>query len=169
MGFTFASDKNVFSQLVSAGKCDNVWSMCMYEGNKSNGTLTIGGADERLSDGPVQYVPDSGQGFHSVSVESLTLEGGSGGGASATIKVGASAILDTGTNVLLVGSAIRDSLGKAMCQNKGLSQCDALWASGGGCVTMTDSQIDAYVVVSLLFSLLCLASANTTTSTGTLT
>ena len=39
MGFTSPSKKNVFSSLVKAGKCDNVWAMCMYEGSTSNGTL----------------------------------------------------------------------------------------------------------------------------------
>ena len=67
MGFTSPSDKNVFSQLVDAGLCENIWAMCMTEGTKSNGTITIGGVDPRLSDN-VDYVDDSGEGFHSVHV-----------------------------------------------------------------------------------------------------
>ena len=74
MGFTAPSKKNVFSQLVDAGKSANVWAMCMYDGAISNGTITIGGVDPRLSvNGKVNYVPDSGRGFHSVEVASITL------------------------------------------------------------------------------------------------
>ena len=74
MGFTSGGDEDVFASLVAAGKCDNVWAICMKEGSKSNGTITIGGVDERLSvGGKVNYVPDVGFGFHSVQVESITL------------------------------------------------------------------------------------------------
>ena len=100
MGFTMGSKKNVFASLVNAGKCDNVWAMCMHEGSKSNGTLTIGGADPRLSEGgKVTYVPDVGRGFHSVQVSALTLGGAGSNSSSATVSVDAAAILDTGTNV----------------------------------------------------------------------
>jgi hypothetical protein len=69
MGFTSGTKKNVFASLVAAGKIANVWSMCMRRGSVSNGTITIGGVDPRLSiDGRVDYVPDSGTGFHSVEV-----------------------------------------------------------------------------------------------------
>ena len=51
MGFTMGGEENVFSQLVSAGKVENVWAICMKAGSKSNGTLTIGGVDPRLVDG----------------------------------------------------------------------------------------------------------------------
>ena len=45
MGFTSGGDEDVFASLVAAGKCDNVWAICMKEGSKSNGTITIGGVD----------------------------------------------------------------------------------------------------------------------------
>ena len=48
-GFTQGGKEDVFHQLVAAELCDNVWSICMHEGTKSNGTLTIGGVDPRLS------------------------------------------------------------------------------------------------------------------------
>jgi len=70
MGFTMGGEEDVFSQLVAAGKVENVWAICMKAGSKSNGTLTIGGVDPRLVDGAVRYVPDAGRGFHSVSVKS---------------------------------------------------------------------------------------------------
>ena len=34
--------------LQMADICDNVWSICMSQGNTSNGTLTVGGVDDRL-------------------------------------------------------------------------------------------------------------------------
>eukprot|EP00404_Azadinium_spinosum_P001649 CAMPEP_0180427830 /NCGR_PEP_ID=MMETSP1036_2-20121128/6517_1 /TAXON_ID=632150 /ORGANISM="Azadinium spinosum, Strain 3D9" /LENGTH=203 /DNA_ID=CAMNT_0022433435 /DNA_START=442 /DNA_END=1053 /DNA_ORIENTATION=- len=126
---------NVYKQLVDAGKCDNVWALCMYEGSQSNGTLTIGGADARLADGPIIYVPDSGLGFHSVSVASLKL-------GDSTIQVGQNAILDTGTNVLLLPSTVFAQVQKSMCSDMSLAYCKELWSSA--CVTMTDAQMDAY-------------------------
>ena len=41
--------------------CDRVWGICMNpSGSVSNSTLTVGGVDETLSDGPINYVPDQG-------------------------------------------------------------------------------------------------------------
>jgi len=135
IGFTMGGSSNVYKQLVDAGKCDNVWALCMYEGSQSNGTLTIGGADARLADGPIIYVPDSGLGFHSVSVASLKL-------GDSTIQVGQNAILDTGTNVLLLPSTVFAQVQKSMCSDMSLAYCKELWSSA--CVTMTDAQMDAY-------------------------
>jgi len=141
MGFTFASNKNVFSQLVSAGKCDNVWALCMHQGSVSNGTLTIGGADPRLSvDGKVTYVKDVGNGFHSVQVNSVQL-------GQASIEVGEAAILDTGTNVLLVPTAVLKEMEKTMCADSSLASCSDLW--NGKCVDLTDSQVAAYPPLAL--------------------
>jgi len=139
MGFTMGGQSNVFAQLVAAGKCDNVWAMCMYEGAKSNGTLTIGGVDPRLSD-DVQYVPDSGRGFHSVHVNSMKL-------GDSTINVGESGILDTGTNILLVPPNVYTEMQKSMCANAGLAKCDDLWQNK--CFALTDAEVDAYPPLSL--------------------
>ena len=114
--------EDVFASLVAAGKCENVWAMCMYEGSKSNGTITIGGVDERLSvNGTVQYVADVGLGFHSVQVESLALDG------KEDIQVGEAAILDTGTNVLLAPTKVMNALQNQMCSDQSLTGCKALW------------------------------------------
>ena len=91
--------------LIDPGKCDNVWSICMVEGSTSNGTLTVGGVDHRLHTDNISYVPDSGLGFHSVKVAALNI--GDNSSATASIQVGQSAILDTGTNVLLLPSHVR--------------------------------------------------------------
>jgi hypothetical protein len=115
MGFTMASKKNVFTQLVAAGKSDNIWAMCMTQGSKSNGTITIGGVDPRLSvDGKVNYVPDAGRGFREVAVASLDL-GGSGSSGTASIGINSNAILDTGTNVLLLPKTAMNSLQVRRC------------------------------------------------------
>jgi cathepsin D len=153
MGFTMPSDKNVFSQLVDAGLCENIWAMCMTEGTKSNGTITIGGVDPRLSDN-VAYVEDSGEGFHSVHVTSISVVPVAGknkkkkdgaavsGAVKSTFPVGQSAILDTGTNILLLGSKTMQGLKGAMCADTSLAHCDDLWDNK--CVTLTEAEQAAY-------------------------
>jgi hypothetical protein len=161
MGFTEGTKKNVFASLVAAGKSDNVWAMCMAPGSKSNGTLTIGGVDPRLSvGGNVTYVPDSCTGFHCVSVHSIEIGGkaaaGSAAGAgAASIPVGKSGILDTGTNVLLLGTQTLAAVHKSVCSDSGLAQCEALFGSGakgdvGQCVALTEAQVDAYPGLTLV-------------------
>ena len=151
MGFTGGGQEDVFSQLVAAGKVpDNVWAMCMYEGSKSNGTITIGGVDGRLSvNGSVTYVDDVGYGFHSVQVESISL--GSGDFASATgntdIPVGEAAILDTGTNILLAPTKVMKSLASTMCADSSLKGCNELWSNQ--CIDLTAEDVDAYPALSM--------------------
>jgi hypothetical protein len=153
MGFTSGGDEDVFASLVAAGKCDNVWAICMKEGSKSNGTITIGGVDERLSvGGKVNYVPDVGFGFHSVQVESITLTTSKShigkekkqlmAPLSHDIPVNSAAILDTGTNILLAPTNVMNSLQSSMCSDSSLSQCDALWKNE--CVELTKEEVDAY-------------------------
>jgi hypothetical protein len=143
MGFTGGGTKSVFGQLVKGQKCDDVWAICIHEGAKSNGTLTIGGADPQLS-GPVTYVPDVGAGFHAVKVASFTV-----GNTSIPLS-GASGILDTGTNILLVPKTTRTALHKNMCANTSLVNCDALWT--GKCVDLTDDQVNSYPELALVLS-----------------
>eukprot|EP00747_Dinoflagellata_sp_TGD_P181006 gnl/TRDRNA2_/TRDRNA2_34401_c0_seq2.p1 gnl/TRDRNA2_/TRDRNA2_34401_c0~~gnl/TRDRNA2_/TRDRNA2_34401_c0_seq2.p1 ORF type:complete len:409 (+),score=52.38 gnl/TRDRNA2_/TRDRNA2_34401_c0_seq2:59-1285(+) len=140
MGFTAGGKGEVFGQLVAAGKCDNVWSLCMYEGKQSNGTLTIGGVDPSLSDGPIVYVPDSGIGFHAVKVANLKL-------GNESLEVGENAILDTGTNVLLLPSRVYSKVQRSMCTDSKLAFCAELWKNQ--CFAMTDDQIDMYPALSL--------------------
>merc|ERR550539_959099 len=107
----------------------------MYPGADSNGTLTVGGVDTGLSDGPINYVKDSGFLYSSVDVSTLTLGG-------KQIHVGDSAILDTGTNVLLLGSSVFNQVHQAMCSDKSLVNCDGLWQNK--CYDMTAHQVDQY-------------------------
>ena len=149
MGFTMGQKKNVFASLVAAGMCDNVWAMCMREGSKSNGTITIGGVDARLS-GNVSYVPDVGHGFHSVQVEAITLDvsAGGGSGSAASVSVGEPAILDTGTNILLAPSKVMSALKQTMCKDTTLQSCAQLWSNT--CVDLTDAQLAAYPSMTLV-------------------
>lgn len=162
IGFTGGGKKNVFAQLVAAGKSENVWAMCMNNaGAKSNGTLTIGGVDLRLSSGPVRYVPDVGSGFHSVQVGAFvltdTVSSRSAGGSTVStrgsvsydvgVPVNAAAILDTGTNVLLLPPRLLKALGTAMCAQGTYEACDALWANS--CVALSDKAVDAYPSLTL--------------------
>lgn len=133
---------------------DNVWSICMHEGSVSNGTLTIGGVDPRLSD-KVDYVKDVGQGFHSVHVESITIGGisvtasppASPADVGSVVQVGKAAILDTGTNILLVPATLLKPLQAAMCADSSLASCSDLWADK--CLPLTDAQLAAYPPMSL--------------------
>jgi len=149
MGFTQGGKEDVFAELVAAGKCDNVWAICMHEGSVSNGTLTVGGVDPRLSD-KVEYVKDVGRGFHSVQVESITI-GASTTAATATVgkdvPVSSAAILDTGTNILLVPKTLLKPLQAAMCSDSSLASCSDFWADK--CLPLTDAQLAAYPAMSL--------------------
>ncbi|CAE8598500.1 unnamed protein product [Polarella glacialis] len=132
--------EGVFRNLVAAGKAYNAWAMCMHEGSHSNGTITIGGVDGRLSDGPIQYVPDTGDGDYEVKVETLVL-------GETTIKLNQNSILDTGTNILLLPSKMLAEVNKQMCADSSLTSCSDLWANK--CVSLTEAQVDAFPSLTL--------------------
>merc|ERR1712048_1125461 len=135
MGLGGFEGEDVLATLVKQGKCDRVWGICMHRGTHSNGTMTVGGVDAQLSDGPINYVKDSGFLYSSVDVASLTLGG-------KQIHVGDSAILDTGTNVLLLGSSVFNQVHQAMCSDKSLTNCEGLWQNE--CFALTEHQVDQY-------------------------
>ena len=139
MGLAGFDGEDPLSTLANAGMCDRVWGICMNPaGSVSNGTLTVGGVDETLSDGPINYVPDQGFILPMVEVSSLKL------GESTTIplKRENSAVLDTGTNVLLLGRAAYSNVKSAMCADSSLANCAELWDNQ--CVELTDAQVDQY-------------------------
>jgi len=146
LGFTSSlanldrGSSNVFKQLVQTGACDNVWALCINDGRISNGTLTIGGVDERLSKEAVVYVPDSGVLFHSVKVAQILV-------GNESVPVNANGILDTGTNVLLVPSGLHKKMQSAMCADASLPHCDKLWDNQ--CFEMTEEEVDSYPPVNL--------------------
>ena len=67
------------------------------------------------------------------------------------VPVKKAAILDTGTNILLVPKfSVLDPLEKAMCADSSLYQCNALYA--GKCMPLTDAQLAAYPPIALQLS-----------------
>jgi len=144
VGFTGSGEKNVFAQIAKTGACDNVWALCMYEGKSSNGTLTIGGIDERLADGPITYVADvgrqSGDVHSGVHVSQVKI-------GRDRISVNQTGWLDTGTNVLLLGPKLLNAVRTSMCADASLAHCEALWRNE--CMELTAEQLKAFPPLSL--------------------
>ncbi len=56
-----ANPQSVIGQLATNNAVGSyVWSICLQPGAVSNGTITIGGIDDRLRSGPVTYTPNTG-------------------------------------------------------------------------------------------------------------
>lgn len=141
MGLQSGEDgQDVLATLVAAGKCDNVWGLCMNEGRVSNGTLTVGGVDSRLAVEPISYVKDRGLN-HGFDVASIKLGNGK------RLEVGKIAVLDSGTNILLLPKDLHQEMQEAMCEDATLSNCPGLWANE--CFDLTESQVDQYPPLSL--------------------
>merc|ERR1712046_371110 len=109
--------------------------LCMFQGRSSNGTMTVGGVDKELADGAIQYAPDTGFIYNTVDVSTLTIGG-------QQIHVGDGAILDSGTNILLLGSSVYSRTQQAMCSDKSLVNCNGFWSNQ--CFDMTDSEVAMY-------------------------
>jgi hypothetical protein len=164
MGFTMGLKKNVFASLVEAGKSANVWAMCMNDGSKSNGTITIGGVDDRFvaTGKKVEYVKDSGRGFHGVTVVSITLSPAAGASGrteiptrvaapDASIPVNENAILDTGTNILLLPKRLIQAIETSMCTGAIEATCKKLFGqtAPSNCASLTSAQVDAFPSMTL--------------------
>merc|ERR1712032_792183 len=139
MGLSGFSGEDPLATLKEQGKSDRIWGLCMHEGSVSNGTLTVGGVDSRLAqNGAIHYVKDNGWPYPEVQVKSMQL-------GSTTIPVGSrvdSAILDTGTNILLLPPVLHSSVQKAMCDDASLPHCSELWS--GKCFSMSETQVNMY-------------------------
>lgn len=143
--------REVFAQLVARGLCEPVFAMCLHAGNASHGTLTVGGIDERLGDGPLVYVPNVGQrplsvpvggidpaspqSFYGVHVSKVSVGG-------TQFPFNTTAILDSGTNIVIAPSAMMPLLQQSMCQSSDLPHCRQLWQ--GQCFQLTQRQVMAY-------------------------
>jgi len=127
--------QDVFATLVGAGKCENIWAMCMHEGSVSNGTLSVGGVDSRLSSGSIEYVKDQATFAHGVHVTSLKV-------GNKKVTINQNAVLDSGTNVLLLPSALYPDVKSSMCADSSLLNCEKLWSNQ--CVELTAAQVDHY-------------------------
>lgn len=151
MGLTGSDINNVFSQLYAAGDVTvNEFALCINDkAAKSNGTLSIGGTDPRLHTGPFQYVSNiGGSNFGGSYV--VHLDGLSVNGKAVSLNT-VDAILDSGTNVLLLPTPAVDSLGEvlsAMCSSvslKGLcDQPQGATLFDKKCFPLTDADISAY-------------------------
>jgi hypothetical protein len=124
---------------------DPRWSICFHEGVHSNGTLTFGGVDERLSDGPIVYVPSNtynGSMPNAVTVSTISV----GQNISIPVSEGDSmAFLDTGTNDIVLPESLYTAVETAVCGSAGgaTAHCRAFFQQGT-CAALTPSQLDAF-------------------------
>lgn len=134
------ANRHVFTQLVAAGACRSIFGMCLNDGATSHGTLTVGGVDQRLASGPIEYVPDlrpditTGPRF-GVHVARIDLDG-------FELAWNGTGLLDSGTNILILPSALFAQARDAMCGHPFRPHCESLWR--GECAAMSDREIDEY-------------------------
>jgi len=140
MGLGGFDGEDVLATLANAGKCDRIWGLCMHEGRISNGTMTVGGVDEQLADGPINYVPNTGFIYDTVDVSSMSVGG-------KMIAVNDGAILDSGTNILLLSPKVFSLMQSGMCSDSSLAHCSDLW--GTKCFPLSESQVDHYPTLQL--------------------
>ncbi len=159
MGMTGSdqSQNSVFSRYVTQRGLDDIWAMCIAPGPDGNGTLTFGGVDERLASGDVQYTPNAGtgDGFYSMSFDAGVLVGGT----PVEGLAGERAILDSGTNVLLLPQKYYDAMKTVFVGLCGSGDganlhgiCDVAADATlfeGKCFTYTQDQIDAFPPMTL--------------------
>jgi len=144
-------NQDVFGTIFASGSIDaNTYSMCFHQGSKSNGTFTLGGDDPQLYHGSIAWVENGGGfGGYNLDISDLLIADQSVGSTFQD----SSAILDSGTNVLLVTSeqfqAIK-SVFLANCTNNPLlGICSGLVANDttlfdGTCYALTEAQIAAF-------------------------
>lgn len=92
-------------------------------GSVSNGSITVGGIDDRLYTGSIAYTPNTGGGqFYQMGAQGITV-----GGASVVLDE-PNVIIDSGTNILLLPSESYTSLKQvflALCSSVNLhGVCD---------------------------------------------
>jgi len=89
--------QSVFGTMVREGVLPaKEWSICLHEGSTSNGTITLGGVDERLVAGDFMWTDDTGFQFYSMDFTGMTV-----GGKQLT-GLGSTMVIDSGTNDLLI-------------------------------------------------------------------
>jgi len=147
------SDGNVFAAMVDAGVIEqDVFAMCFNEGATSNGTVTFGGIDPSLYTGQIAYTPNTGGSgagsTYNVNLQSLTVFG-----SVISSAANQAAILDSGTNVLLLPSqpyADLQAAFQASCATNGTNLhgiCDVPAGQtlfDGACYPFTQAQLEAF-------------------------
>jgi hypothetical protein len=142
-----AGKGNVFESLRKGGFIkQDMFGMCLAAGSTSNGTFTVGGLDSRLFKGEFSWAKNvGGGGLYEMPISSISLGG-------QPVHTTSTAILDSGTNVLLVPTPIFSSfrtafanLCKAGHKLKGI--CGGGGGKGkglldGGCQVMSAADIE---------------------------
>ena len=141
-----ARNGNVFESLRSAGYIEeDMFGMCLAQGTKSNGTFTVGALDSRLYTGEMAWTTNLGGmgGLYEMPLSGISV------GAKPIKVARKSAILDSGTNVLLLPSPIFAAMTESFegfCQQgtklKGVCDVPAGRKSllKGGCWTISPSE-----------------------------
>lgn len=162
MGFIGSGPSTVFAQFVAANIVENIWGLCINDsGSKANGTLTLGSVDDRLYKGTVTYVPyPPRSGYYAVPV----LGGTVAGSKVAISGLKSEAILDSGTNILLLNdeafAGVRASFSALCSAGKTLPGfCDSTTKPDSSntlfdkkCFALTTEQISTFPTVSLAVS-----------------
>ena len=145
-----ASQQSVISQLATNSAIDGwIWSLCLQAGAVSNGTITVGGIDDRLHNGEIQYTPNVGNGFYSMQITGIQLN------KSANVFLDEQqVIIDSGTNILLLPDESYTSMKKLM-----LDMCSTVNLHGicdvnstetlfdNVCYNFTQAQIDMFPTI----------------------
>eukprot|EP01126_Amoeba_proteus_P012892 TRINITY_DN1535_c0_g1_i4.p1 TRINITY_DN1535_c0_g1~~TRINITY_DN1535_c0_g1_i4.p1 ORF type:complete len:446 (-),score=86.50 TRINITY_DN1535_c0_g1_i4:108-1445(-) len=147
---------DVFLSLFEAGSVpQNIFAMCllMQPGpGGSNGTITFGGIDSTLYTGAIQWTPNTNQGY-SMSLQSLNVFG------KHVTEVASEAILDSGTNVLLLPDDAFNAVAEVFyqsCSNGSnlVGICNVPRDQSlfnGKCYPLTSKQVAAYPNITLEF------------------
>jgi len=108
-----ANTQDVFESLVDAGSiAQDIFSMCYHQGSTSNGTFTLGGIDSRLYNGEIVYTTNvGGDAEYDLQLIDIQING-----VTVDSTSGQVAIMDSGTNVLLVTDPMFQSM-KSMFLN----------------------------------------------------
>eukprot|EP01051_Picozoa_sp_SAG22_P001135 SAG22_NODE_41_length_25488_cov_6.133719_10_plen_259_part_00 len=160
-----AGPGNVFELLYRGGFVEqDLFGMCLAAGNTSNGTFTIGGVDTRLYTGEIAWAPDVG-GSGVGGLAGLYQQQLAGIAVGKTVLNGSAfqqvAILDSGTNVLLLPSPLWQPVAAAFRAHctlahgqpslKGLCglRPGTKGLLDGGCVSMTDAEMAEFPTLRL--------------------
>jgi hypothetical protein len=139
-----SSSENLFESLVDAGYiAQDIFSMCFQSGSKSNGTFTLGGTDSRLYSGKILYTTNVG-GDYEYDLQLIDIQIA---GTTVDQTQNQVAILDSGTNVLLVTDEMFQSMESIFVNNCSMNPlvgiCDVNNGTlfDGQCFPMTASEM----------------------------
>jgi len=142
-------NQDVFETLFASGQLDaNEFAMCLWPGEKSNATFTLGGADSRLYTGDIMWTNNAqGDEGYNLAISAIEV-----GGTAVKHTQNTVAVLDSGTNILLLVENQYEALEEiftANCSNNPLvGICTGVGKNGtlfeGGCYDLTAAEMAAY-------------------------